>query len=74
MRARSYTFDIHMDFPSAASKVFRQDGWLSILKTGSSTRLCVSERACKSFTSLRLHDNRVTEKQTVLFPFYRWGN
>ena len=29
-------FEVHMDFPSSASKVFDQDGWLSTLKQAGS--------------------------------------
>lgn len=67
------TFEVHVDFPSSASKVFDQDGWLSTLNTGWFTWFCVSERVCRSFTSVRLHDNPVSEKPAVRFPFYRWG-
>ena len=61
-----------MDFPSSASKVVGQDGWYSTLKTGWFTWFCVSERVCRFFTSVHLHDSPVSEKPAVLFPFYRW--
>ena len=59
------TFEVHMDFPSSASKVFSQDGWLSTLKTGWFAWFSVSERVCRSFTSVCLHDNPVSEKPAL---------